>query len=210
MFYYIYDIKQTRGDDGNDIPSWIWTHVIQSKHYVSSQPNKHQLHPKKCSTCRYYIFLTLHTDKIPKSFSISSVQCKKMPSMCVWLPKAALWTNAGGTDANIVASRSALQWEWSKKVRSRRCCKLVWTVFLNHIIFKHLEKLYVLYLHTFPVSPHALQWWGQTVWKVEGVACRPNLKLFQTRPHLSAPSWAPSSGHMWSRTLRPLALTTPK
>ena len=46
-----------------------------------------------------------------------SAQYKKMPNTCVWLPKAALWTNAGGTDANIVASRSALQWGWSKKVK---------------------------------------------------------------------------------------------
>lgn len=45
-----------------------------------------------------------------------SAQYKKMPSTCVWLLKAALWTNAGGTVANIAASRSALQWEWSKKV----------------------------------------------------------------------------------------------
>lgn len=59
-------------------------------------------------------------------------------------------------------------------------------------------------------SSFTLQWWGQTAWKVEGVACRPNPELFQTPPHLAAPSWAPSSGRMWSPILHLLAWTTPK
>ena len=51
------------------------------------------------------------------------------------------------------------------------------------------------------ISPRALQWWGRTVWKAEGVACRPNRKPSRTRLHPAAPFWAPSSRHMWNRIL---------
>lgn len=70
-----------------------------------------------------------------------------MPSTCVWLPKTALWINAGGTDANIVASRSALQWEWSKKVRSSRCCK-PGSVKSCQIILMHKKKVCIVLMHT--------------------------------------------------------------
>lgn len=45
---------------------------------------------------------------------------RKMQSMCALLVKTVRWTRGGGTAASSAVSRSASQWEWSKKVIQRQ------------------------------------------------------------------------------------------
>ena len=155
----------------------------------------------KCLMCRYYIFLTLFTDKI--FFYLQRTVQKNAKYVCLAAKNCPVDKRR----------RNRCQYCRFQKclavgmVKEGKIQSVLQTGFLKScdIILIHQGEI----VNNNLVSLRALQWWGQTVWKVEGVACHLNRKLFRTRPRLSAPS-APSSGHTWSRTLRPLALITPK